>query len=235
MQPLADLTVTVLVGGLGTRLRPVVADRPKALAEVGGRPFLEYVLDRLTRAGLRRVVLCTGYLGTQVQAAFGSRRGILDLVYSQEPEPLGTAGALRLALPLVLSDTVLIVNGDSYSDADLGLFREWHHRRGARASVTLVHALETGRYGQVQLRADGSVAAFREKEAGAGPGWINAGQYLVDRNLLAEIPAGRAVSLEGEMFPAWVGRGLYAWQSDARLLDVGTPESYAAAGRFFAS
>jgi D-glycero-alpha-D-manno-heptose 1-phosphate guanylyltransferase len=232
MDPLADLTAAILVGGLGTRLRPVVMDRPKALAEVGGRPFLAHLLDRLAQAGIERAVLCTGYLGEQVEAAFGSRCRTLDLVYSPEPEPLGTAGSLRLALPLLRSDTVLVMNGDSFCDASLRLFLEWHCRRRARVSLALVLSLETGRYGRVLVKADGSVVAFREKEKGPGPGWISAGLYLIDRSLLAEIPTGRAVSLEREMFPAWVGHGLYGWQSDARLLDIGTPDSYADAARF---
>ena len=122
MRSLADLTAAILVGGFGTRLRPVVADRPKVLAEVRGRPFLAYLLDQAAAAGLKSVVLCTGYMGDRVQAVFGDTYGELHLTYSQEVVPLGTAGALHLALPLFASAPVLIMNGDSFCDNESASF-----------------------------------------------------------------------------------------------------------------
>ena len=119
MSDISNIEAAILAGGLGTRLRSVVPDRPKVLAEIGGRPFIEILLDQVAAAGIRTAVLCTGYLGDQIEARLGTRRGPLALRYSREVEPLGTGGALRLALPMLASDTVLVLNGDSYCDADL--------------------------------------------------------------------------------------------------------------------
>jgi NDP-sugar pyrophosphorylase family protein len=234
MQNLASLTAAILAGGFGTRLRPVIANRPKVLAEVRGQPFLAYLLGQVTAAGLTSVVLCTGYMGEQVRVMFGDTYDGLHLVYSQEVVPLGTAGALRLALPLFASDPVLIMNGDSFCEIDLHALWAWHSARNAEATLLLNKTLDTRRYGQVQVNANGRVLSFDEKSASGGPGWINAGIYLLSRRLLLTIPTGRAVSLEREMFPAWISQGLYGYRHTRRFLDIGTPEAYATTEQFFA-
>jgi len=233
VQDLASVTAAILAGGLGTRLRSVVADRPKVLAEVRGRPFLAYVLDQLADAGVRTVVLCTGHLGEQVQAMFGDPYGGLRLVYSQESSPLGTAGALRLALPLFKAETVLVMNGDSFCEANLRAFWAWHRAQGANATLLLSKVSDTRRYGRVHMDADGLVLRFDEKDDREGGGWINAGIYVFNSCLLRTIPANRAVSLEREMFPAWISRGLYGYRGEGRFLDIGMPEEYAMAEQFF--
>ena len=228
-----ELTTAILAGGLGSRLRTVVAGRPKALAEVGARPFLAYLFDQLVAAGARDVVLCTGYLADSIRSLFGESYGTLCLRYSRESTPLGTAGALRLALPLFKSDPVLVMNGDSYCGANLAKFCLWHAARRSNATLLLTKMSHTERFGQVQVGPDGKVTAFQEKGGGQRPGWINAGIYLITRDWLEEIPRDRAVSLEREVFPTWIGRGLYGFQSEARFVDIGTPESYAGAQSFF--
>ncbi len=251
VQDLASVTAAILAGGLGARLHSVVADRPKVLAEIRGRPFLAYLLDQLVAASVRTVVLCIGYLGEQVEAVFGDTYGDLRLVYSQESSPLGTAGALRLALPLFkpglspglerseaeanVSNSVLVMNGDSFCQVNLRAFWAWHCAQGAVATLLLARMPDTKRYGRVHEDADGRVLSFSEKDDKGGPGWINAGIYLLNRRLLLTIPASGAVSLEQEMFPAWIGRGLYGYRSEGRFLDIGTPEAYAIAEWFFCS
>lgn len=230
---LTNVTAAVLAGGLGTRLRPVVDDRPKVLAEVRGRPFLTYLLDQLVTAGVGCAVLCTGYLGEQVQATFGAAYGRLRLIYSQERSPLDTAGALRLALPLLTSETVLVMNGDSWCDVDLAAFWASHCGRAAEGSLVLAETSDTMRYGRVYVDAEGFVRDFDEKGRNNESGWINAGVYLLKRRLVQRIPDNRSVSLEREMFPAWIGRGLYGYRGAARFLDIGTPEAYALAEHFF--
>jgi NDP-sugar pyrophosphorylase family protein len=230
-----DLTAAILAGGLGTRLRPAVGDRPKVLAEISGRPFLTFLFDQLLHAGIRRVVLCTGYLGEQVRAAFGDSYGSLHLLYSQETFLLGTAGALRLALPLLESESVLVMNGDSYCELDLQAFWTWHRGRQATASLALAQLSDTRRYGRVEVDAEGTVLSFYEKGYTDEPGWVNAGIYLLQRSLLLKIPAKGAVSLERELFPVWIGYGLYGYRSKGRFLDIGTPEDYAEVQEFFAS
>jgi len=229
---LSDVTAAILAGGLGTRLRSVVADRPKVLAEVRGRPFLTYLFDQIAAAGIRHVVVCTGYRGEQVEATLGDTYGSLRLEYSRELEPLGTAGALRLALPRFDSDSVLVMNGDSICRANLEAFWAWHRAQGGQATLLLVQVSDTQRFGQVRVDEAGRVLAFDEKGRQTGAGWINAGVYLFNRDLLRSIPARRAVSLEHQMFPAWIGRGLYGYRSRGGFLDIGIPEAYATAGQF---
>lgn len=231
---MVNVTAAILAGGFGTRLRSVVTDRPKVLATVRGRPFLSYLLGQLAAYGVKDVVVCTGYLGEQVRSTFGDAYGDLRLYYSQESLPLGTAGALRLALPLFKSDSLLVMNGDSFFAIDLGSFWSWHCSHGANATIALVNMGNTARYGRIHLDNDGVVAGFEEKAANATPGWINGGIYIVARTLLLAIPESRAASLEQEVFPAWIGKGLYGYRSEGRFLDIGTPEAYKAAEGFFA-
>jgi histidinol-phosphate phosphatase family protein len=233
MGALSETTAVVLAGGLGTRLRQVVGDRPKGLAQIAGRPFLMFLLDQLDAAGVQSAVICTGYLGSQMQETLGRQYGNLRLTYSQEPSPLGTGGAVRLALPLLTSDPVLVLNGDSYCQADLPALADWHRRHRAEATVLLTRVPNVARYGRVTVDEHNAVVAFEEKGAAVGPGAINAGIYLLSRRFMESIPAAGPASLEREVFPAWIGRGLFGCPAGGRFLDIGTPESYAAAEEFF--
>ena len=222
-------TAVVLAGGRGSRLASVVPDRPKVLAQVGGQPFLGHVLARLLAAGVEEVVLCTGHLAPQIEAAFGTEFGGLRLVYSTETGPLGTAGALRLAAPLLAADPVLVLNGDSLCGVDLRAFWSWHHASGARVSLVTVQVADGRAGGRVEADGAGRVVRFVEKSPQRGPARVNAGIYAVPLELLHELPAGRPLSLERDLLPAWVGCGLHAYASNGTLLDIGTPASYAAA------
>ena len=164
MKNLRDLTAVILAGGLGTRLRSVVADRPKVLAEVGKKPFLTYVLDQLVQVGIRHVVICIGYLGEQVRKYFGDRYGPLELEYSHEDEPMGTGGALRLGLSTLRTDHVLVMNGDSICVSDLGEFWNWHQGKGSKASILLVRCSDVSRYGKVEVDHNGIITEFIEKQ-----------------------------------------------------------------------
>ena len=231
---LARVTAVILAGGLGTRLRTVVKDRSKTMATVHGRPFLTYLFDQLSAAGIREAVLCTGYMGDQVRKELGATYNGLRLRYSQEETPLGTAGAVRLAMPLVSSESILVMNGDSYCSADLNKYWETHGRLGYEGSLLLTQVPDVSRYGSVKTSPGNRVLSFEEKGAATGPGWINAGIYLFDRQMLEGIPQGTAVSMEREMWPQWIQRGVGAHHAEARFLDIGTPESYAETERFFA-
>ncbi len=134
----AGVPVAILAGGLGTRLRPAIGEHPKVLAEIDGRPFIAYLLDQVAAAGFRDVVLCVGWRAEEVERALGSAHGPLRLRYSREPEPLGTAGALRLALPALTGETVVVMNGDSYCDTDLVAAWRWHCGRASEATLLLV-------------------------------------------------------------------------------------------------
>jgi NDP-sugar pyrophosphorylase family protein len=227
---LGDVTGAILAGGLGRRLRTVVADRPKVLAPVHGRPYLTYLLDQVAAAGVGEVVLLTGYLSDQVQSALGRTYAGMRLDYSAEPDPLGTAGALRLALARLPRPNVLVLNGDSYCDVALTDFWSFHCRQAANLSLVLTRVADSSRYGRVHLAPDERIVRFEEKLAAGGAGWINAGVYLMKRSLIEEIPVDRPVSLEREMFPLWAGnKRCCGFTCAARFLDIGTPESYAEA------
>lgn len=227
------MSAAVLAGGLGTRLRSVLSHRPKALAPVAGRHFLAYLLDQLADEGsFEQVVLCTGHLGDQIQTAFGDCWRKLHLQYSREPRPLGTAGALRYALDRFPSGAVLVLNGDSYCDLDLGGMASFHESRGSEATIALTEAPDPSRYGAVSCDPDGVIRGFAEKGR-TGPGLINAGTYILSRRVIEAIASGLAVSLERDCFPHWIGMGLFGFNRGQRFLDIGTPSSLREAQVFF--
>ena len=232
-EQLDQVTAAILAGGLGTRLRAAVADRQKVIAPVSGRAFIYRLLDQLADAGLRQVVLCTGHQAGQVADTLGETYRDMRLRYSAETQPLGTAGALRLALPQCESDVVLAMNGDSFCDVDLAAFWAAHRQRAAEGSLVVWHADDIRERGHIELAENERVVRFVEKQPQAHDGWINAGIYLLSRSLLETIPTGRPVSIEREMFPAWTTRRLYGFRTAGRFLDIGTTEAYAAAQRFF--
>lgn len=234
MPNLEDVPAVILAGGLGTRLRSVVTDRPKVLATVCGKPFLAYLLDQVAAAGIKRAVLCVGYCNEQIQAAFGEAYDGVQLTYSRESVPLGTAGALRLAARQIQSEAFIALNGDSFCQVDLQDLWLWHHVRNAKSTLVLTHVSDTVRYGRVLLASDGTIMGYEEKASAAGAGWVNAGVYVLHSGMVRAIPQGRAVSLEREVLPGWAGQGLYGYQSRGRFLDIGTPDSYATADQFFA-
>jgi NDP-sugar pyrophosphorylase family protein len=219
----ADVDAVVLCGGRGTRLASVVSDRPKPLAPVAGRPFLDLLLDALAR-GLapRRVVLASGHLADQIAARYGGAPGVL---LSPEPEPLGTGGALRLAVDRFGLSEVVVCNGDSFVDLDFaGLAAR---RRAARAAVAMavVEAPDAGRFGAVDVQED-RVMRFREKRPDSGPGLVNAGVYAFSAEGLAAIAPG-ASSLERDLFPRLASEGrMAAHLARGRFIDIGTPQSY---------
>ncbi len=225
----AETTAAILAGGLGTRLRSVVADRPKVLAHIGQRPFIEYLLDQLADGGISVVVLCVGYKGDMVKEHLGNSYRGMRLFYSLESEPRGTGGALRLALPLLTAPTTLVMNGDSYCDAGLDGFLQWHHNRHSRATLMLAKTDDTRRYGRVDTDDRNRIVNFQEKAATTGAGWVNAGLYLLQQELIGDIPPDRSVSLEREMFPRWIPDGLHGYRSEGRLWDIGVPDAYAEA------
>ncbi len=222
----------ILVGGLGTRLQALVPDRPKPVAEFGGKPFLEYQIERLRPQGFADVVLCVGHRAEQIRDHFGDgRRWNVRIRYSVETEPLGTAGAIRNAQPFV-EDTFLVLNGDSYLGANFADMVECHRRaRSAdpRVAGTLaaVAVEDTSAYGALEMEGEGHILTFREKGQ-AGAGWINGGAYVLEPAILGLIPDGQAVSVERETFPLALERGrrLLGYRVEGFFVDIGTPEGY---------
>lgn len=221
-----DLDCVVLCGGAGTRLREVVSDRPKSMALVGGRPFLELLILALRKTGVTRFVLATGYLGDQVEAHFGdgSRLGV-EITYSREHWPLGTAGAVRSALHATSSSPILVVNGDTYCCFDPQALLRAHRGTSAAITLQLAQVFDGTRFGTVVHRSDGVVLSC-SPHGPQGPGWVSAGVALFERGVVARIPADRFSSLELEVVPRYVGSGLRAVRVPGPFLDIGTPEDY---------
>lgn len=230
------MIAVILVGGEGTRLRPLTLDRPKAMLPIAGRPFLAHMLERLAAAGVRRVIFSCGYLPDPIVAGLGDRFAEMDLEYAVEPSAMDTAGAIRFAIEGRLDDEPFFaLNGDVLMEASLGELMEFHRSRGARATVTLTEVDDPSRYGLVLSDAEGRVEAFLEKpEPGSAvtlepPYWINAGAYVLEPSFADLVPYLARVNIEREVFPKLVGDGLYAWRCSGYWNDIGTPESYLAA------
>src|SRR3954470_9307984 len=218
----------VLAGGQGTRLQPLTLSVPKPVMPLAGRPFLTFMLDWLSSHGVDDVVLSCGFLSEEVQRVLGSRHRSMRLRYVEEDFPLGTAGPVRLAADLgYLSDRFLVLNGDVLTDMDLTSQLAFHDSNAAKATLALIAVEDTASYGVVPTDARGRVEAFLEKSPGPAPtNRINAGAYVIDREVVERIPAGRAVSFEREVFPGLVGEGLYGFHSEGYWIDIGTPERY---------
>jgi mannose-1-phosphate guanylyltransferase len=219
----------ILAGGEGTRLRPLTSTMPKPVVPLVGQPFISYMLEWLACHGVDDVILSCGFMADAVRAVLGeaSANG-MRLRYLEEPKPLGTGGALKFAEEL-LDDRFLMLNGDVLTDIDLSAQLEQHERTGARATLALIAVDDTSAYGLVPLNDDQSVQEFIEKP---GPeqvatNLINAGAYVLERGVLDEMaPAGTNISIERDVFPKLVGRGLFGYEAAGYWLDIGTPGRY---------
>jgi D-glycero-alpha-D-manno-heptose 1-phosphate guanylyltransferase len=231
---LKDVPVLLLVGGQGKRLRAVVAGKPKPLALVGERPFLELLAQQFRQQGVRSLVMCTGYLADQVEAEIGDGAAFgLTIAYSREECPHGTAGAIKLAHGRISGCPEFIVtNGDSILDVSFSKLLGFHRKAGALVTIAAVRVENGGRYGIMQLRRDGQVIGFAEKSGVEGPGLINGGVYVFSRDALQFLPDGPG-SLEREVFPRLIGKGLYAFEQKGFFIDIGTPEDYERASQFY--
>jgi D-glycero-alpha-D-manno-heptose 1-phosphate guanylyltransferase len=221
----------ILAGGLGTRLRGVVGDRPKPMAPVGGRPFLAHLLDWLAAGGVRHAVLAVGHQHEVIRQHFGSSHGEVALSYVVETEPLGTGGGLRLGATALRGDEAFALNGDTLFAVDLPALAALFADRGAEAVLALKRVPDVGRYGAVRLGPDGRVLAFGEK-GGTGPGSINGGVYALRRSLLADPALPDVFSFERDLLePRHRDLRAYGLESDAYFVDIGIPEDYARAQR----
>lgn len=223
----------ILCGGLGTRLRVALPDLPKALAPVGGRPFLERVIEALTAARVARIVLCIGVGGEAIRRHFSGGAFSAEIVFSEESTPLGTGGALGLARAQLHSDPVLVLNGDSWvAGLDLeAFFRSYaadQRQRGAAGALVVVPRDERTDAGTIALETDGRIRGFAEKQETPGADYQSAGIYLLGRTLLEMIPAAPS-SLERDWMPRWLAAGIHGYVHHGPLVDIGTPERLARA------
>jgi mannose-1-phosphate guanylyltransferase len=218
----------VLVGGEGTRLRPLTETIPKPLLPLVDRPFLHQVLDHLGAHGVHEVILSSPYLERTFEPFLAERHGDPRVTWITESEPLGTAGAIVNALEHVGEESFLVLNGDILTDLDLSALVAFHRERAAVGTIALTPVRDARPYGLVERDPDGRVVEFREKPAELVPGEINAGTYVLEPDALDAWERGRAISIEREVFPALIERGapMFASVSDAYWMDLGTPERY---------
>jgi NDP-sugar pyrophosphorylase family protein len=239
-QCLGSVDILVLAGGLGTRIRSVLGDTPKLLAPIGGRPFLSYLLRWLGSFGARRVVLALGHAAAAVQdylqeSCDESRDPAMEVIALVEPRPLGTAGAVRFARERLRGDPVLVMNGDSFVDADLCGFLAFHRACGAIGTVLGASVDDACRYGRIVIGDDARIREFVEKDtAFRGPAVVNSGVYLLSGALLDAIVAMPGPSLERDVFERLPAGSLAAFPGRFDFIDIGTPETLAAAAAVLA-
>ena len=224
----------LLCGGLGTRLRSVVSDRPKPMADIAGKPFLHYLVKMLSESGVKHLIFALGYMGEQIEAYFKSGEDYgLSISYSYEDSPLGTGGAIRNALSRVSEENVLVLNADTYFHTDYENLFMQQLKNKAAMTIAGRKIEDISRYGAILKDESGRILRWNEKmspdQAEAScPGEINGGIYVMQKSLIEKIPEGKQ-SLENDCIPAWLKDGVYiqAIPSDGYFMDIGIPEDYA--------
>ncbi len=222
------MQAVILVGGEGTRLRPLTSTVPKPVVPLVDRPFISYMLEWLRRHGVDDVIMSCGFLATSVRNVLGDGSGLgIRLRFVEEPDPRGTAGALKFAESL-LDERFLMLNGDVLTDIDLGAQLAQHESSGATATLALVPVADPSNYGLVHLNEDRSVRDFVEKPSpdAIDTNLISAGAYVLERSILDLVPPDRNVSIEREVWPRLIGDGLYGFPAESYWLDIGTPDRY---------
>jgi len=225
------MKAVILAGGLGKRLRNVVRDKPKSMAPVLEKPFLQYQIEQLKKYNIIEIVLCVGYLANEIKSYFneGSKFGV-NIGYAVEKKPLGTAGALKNARNYLGDEAFLVLNGDSYSDIDFFDFLQFHTKKRGKGTILLTRVRQTEDYGLVAMDGHNRITEFFEKpEKTLSGSIINAGIYLLEPQVLNYIPEGRQISLEKEIFPLFLKKNisLFGYLTSDYFIDIGTPQKYA--------
>jgi NDP-sugar pyrophosphorylase family protein len=223
--------VLILCGGLGTRLQAVSGGKQKILVELAGKPFIDILIESLLPLGSKRFVLCVGYQRAHVKEHFKSRK--LEIVFSEEKEPLGTGGAVKNAMPYVRSSPFLVLNGDSLCRIDYSQFFKFHIQKGGLLSIVLAKPLPETDYGVIDIDSNGRITSFQEKPQGVKVNYINAGIYLLNREVFQFMPRTAKFSLEYDLFPNVLMLGCYGFVVKDEVIDIGTPERYYRAKNIF--
>lgn len=225
----ANTDAVILVGGKGTRLRPLTVATPKPMLPTAGVPFLSHLLARIQAAGIQHVVLGTSFKAEVFEEYFGNGEEFgLEIEYVVEDEPLGTGGGIRNVYEKLRAETVMVFNGDVLGGTDLGAILDYHHEKQADVTMHLVRVADPRAFGCVPTDADGRVQAFLEKTEDPPTNQINAGCYVFKREIIGEIPSGRVVSVERETFPQLLSdnKKVYGYVDNAYWRDMGTPRDF---------
>ena len=218
-----NIDVLILCGGLGTRLRSEIGQTQKVMAQVDGRPFLDFNIELLRGQGVERIILGTGFNSSQVEEYY--RKKDKSLIFSSEQLPLGTGGAVKNAQTLIKSNPFFVLNGDSFCQVDLKSVLDFHQKTKALATVVLSKVTDSRDYGRVVIDKEGKILNFKEKQESA-EGYVNAGIYCLDQKVFTLMPKEAKFSLERDCFPKWIGQKFYGFLVDQKFYDIGTPERY---------
>ncbi len=237
LKEMKKIDTIILAGGLGTRLSPVVKDRPKVLAQVNGRPFLNIILDSLANYSMiGRMVLAIGHMAEKIIEEYGQNsRYPFEIDFSIEEKLLGTGGGIKKALSLTTTERVFVLNGDSFVKVDLNKLVVFHDHLNAALTMVVTKADDVNRFGRVVLNETGRIVSFEEKPSHAKSGYVNAGVYLFERKIFDTVDMNTPVSLEKELLPHFLDKGVYGYKTEGIFVDIGTPESYIAANFFLNS
>jgi len=226
-----NIDVVILCGGKGTRLQPVISDRPKPMAEMKGRPFLDILIDYLCSYGFRRYVLCVGYMKESIKEYFTRESRSEKIIFSDEETLLGTGGALKNGELLINSDPFLVLNGDSFCPLDYRDFLSYYFSKGADVSIALNKIRAKNDYGAVTINDKARIISFNEKVDNKD-GYVNAGVYVFNQTIFSLIPHNKVFSLENDLFPYIIDREVFGYVTKSLFIDIGTPERYQKAAEF---
>lgn len=217
----------VLAGGFGTRLHHIVNDVPKPMAPIHGIPFLSFLFKKLISAGIEHVILSTGYLHEKIESYFGNSFETLRISYSREEEPLGTGGAILLAMSKTKTEDLFVLNGDTLFDIDFRELGDLHVKNEAFLSVALREEKDVSRYGSVMINETGKITAFTEKNESQGKGLINGGIYVLNKKQLQELEMPTKFSFEKDVLEKYYhNMNFYGLVCQAYFIDIGVPEDY---------
>lgn len=227
-----NIDVVILCGGKGERLQVIIKDRPKVMAEIQGRPFLDILIEHALSFGLKRFILCSGYRAEYIDRYYQNKKNSFDLVISRESSPLGTGGAVKNAENLIKTDNFIVMNGDSFCRVNLENFYDFHIACHSSLSIVVARTKNSEDSGSLSINDSGRITAFQEKTRNAKE-LVSAGVYIFNKEVLSLIPSGHTISLEYDFFPKFIGKGIYGFVTEERLIDIGTPERYERAKVFF--
>ena len=233
MSNLEELTAIILAGGMGTRLKSVVSDRPKVMAPVNKKPFVCILLDQLLSFGVNKIVFSTGYMSKYIKEQIGNSYRGQEILYSEESEPLGTGGAVHLAASRYTSKYFLVMNGDHFIEYSLKEFFDFHISSNSQASILTKKVNDARSFGSIIFDSNNQVESFKEKSEDPNPAYINCGVYLFTSQVLSLLPNQIPCSLEYDFFPKIVSERFKVFKTEGRHLDIGTPESYKISQTFF--
>lgn len=229
MIDIKKIDVLILCGGLGKRLKSVVSDRPKPMAEIDGHPFLDILIDYVASYGFQRFILCVGYRADIIKQYYRKKSKLVTILFSEESKPLGTAGAVKNAQKIIKSNPFLVMNGDSFCKINLHQFLNFHLSKRALLSIALVKSKKTAEFGVVKLGDSQQIIEFDEKGKAGCSNLINAGIYLFEKEVLSKIPKDKNYSLEYNLFPRM--KKCYGYITEGIFVDIGIPEEYKRAKR----